>query len=143
MKAIFPGPLRFYALISCAVIMVFFNACARKLHFERSTVVPAAEGKVKIKKDKNKNYAVSVDVSNLAEAERLQPPKRTYVVWIETNHDRNKNVGRLNSSTGLFSKKLKASLSTITPYEPNRVFITAEDDAEISYPSGQTVLTTN
>ena len=143
MRAIIPAPFRIGNLVCFTILLLLLTSCSRKLQFARSTIVPAAEGRVKIKKDKNKNYAVDVDIKNLAEAERLQPPKKTYVVWIETNQDRSKNIGRLNSSTGLFSKTLKASLNTVTPYEPNRVFITAEDDAEISYPAGQTVLTTD
>lgn len=109
----------------------------------KSSVVPAAEGKIKIKKDRNNNYVIDISVIRLADPERLQPPKKTYVVWIETNGYGTKNIGRLVSSTGLLSNTLKASLNTITSFKPRRIFITAEENGAIQYPAGQVVLTTN
>ena len=126
-----------------ALLMLLLSSCSRKLHFTRSMVVPAAEGTVKIKKDNNKNYSLDIDIRNLVESDKLVPPRKTYVAWIETDQDRNKNIGRLNSSSGLFSKTLKASLNTVTPFKPEKVFITAENDAEISYPNGEVILTTS
>jgi hypothetical protein len=43
--------------------------------FAPSSVVPGADGKVKLKKDDNKNYQIEVDVVNLASPDRLTPPK--------------------------------------------------------------------
>lgn len=126
-----------------ALLMLLLSSCSRKLHFARSMVVPAAEGTVKIKKDNNKNYSLDIDIRNLVESDKLVPPRKTYVAWIETDQDRNKNIGRLNSSSGLFSKTLKASLNTVTPFKPEKVFVTAENDAEISYPNGEVILTTS
>jgi hypothetical protein len=42
----------------------------------------------------------------------------------------------------MFSKALKASLSTVSSFYPTKIFITAENDGDISYPQGETVLTT-
>ena len=53
-----------------------------------------------------------------------------------------KNIGKLNPSSGLFSKTLKSSLQTVTPYKPESFFVTAEDDADIQYPRGERILTT-
>lgn len=118
------------------------TSCARKFRFESSVVVPSAEGTVKIKKDKNKNYAVTVKTVNLVEPDKLIPPRNLYVVWMRTEYNGTKNVGQFKTSSGLLSKKLKASLNTVTPYKPIQVFITAENDGNISYPSPQNVLTT-
>ncbi|MEJ7768276.1 MAG: hypothetical protein WKF89_10735 [Chitinophagaceae bacterium] len=126
-----------------ALIILSFGSCARKIRFEPSPVVPAAQGRIKIKKDNNDNYALQVSITHLAEARRLEPPKETYVVWVETERNGTKNIGQMKSSSGLFSKKLKASLNAVTSYKPTRVIVTAEYDGSIQYPGPQVVLITN
>ena len=125
------------------ILILSFNSCAIKANFETSSVVPAARGAVKVKKDKNKNYQIKIDIYNLAEANRLQPPKKTYVVWMETNDNVTKNVGQINTSTSLFSKTLKASFSTVSSSKPTKIYVTAEDEANIQNPGMQVVLSTS
>jgi hypothetical protein len=122
--------------------ILLFESCARKISFMTSPVVPAAEGTVKLKKDNNNNYNVSLEVMRLAEPERLQPPKDNYVVWMNTEQNGTQNIGKLETSSGLLSKTLRSSLETVTPFKPSDFFITAEDDAAVQYPSGQVVLRT-
>lgn len=123
------------------ITMFLLTSCARKIAFQSSSVVPAAEGTVKVKKDGNNNYTIQVELSNLAEAGRLQPPMKTYVIWMETDQERVKNIGQLNSSSSLLSKRLKASFETVSAIKPTKIFITAEDDGTVQYPGTQ-VLTT-
>ncbi|TKK72090.1 hypothetical protein FC093_03160 [Ilyomonas limi] len=118
------------------------SSCAKKLHFATSTVVPAAEGTVKYKKDDNGNYAISVKIVNLADPKKLVPSKNTYVLWMETDRSNVQNLGQINSSSGWFSSTLKASLEAVTPYKPRSFFVTAEDNATVTYPSPQVVLRT-
>src|SRR5688572_16953143 len=125
------------------VITLLLTGCSRKVSFLTSTVVPAAEGKVKIKRDENKNFRIEMDIENLTQADRLQPPRKAYVVWMTGDDNSVKNMGQVTSSTGLLSSKLKASFETVSPIKPKRIFITAEDDAAISYPGSQLVLTTD
>lgn len=126
-----------------AAMMIFSTtSCARKISFTSSSVVPAARGDVKIKKDDNKNYSIQIHVTNLAEVERLQPARHAYVVWMDTDQQTTKNIGQIKSSSGMLSSKLKASFETVSSFKPVRIFITAEDDADISYPGSQLVLTT-
>jgi hypothetical protein len=132
----------FLAVGFLLIMSVAFSSCAKKISFQTSPYVPAAVGSVKIKKDKNNNYRLSIFVRNLAESKRLEPPRDNYVVWSETESNGVKNIGQINSSTGLFSKKLKASLDAVSPFKPRRVFITAEDNGNVQYPSMQVVLTT-
>lgn len=123
-------------------LLFLFNSCSKKIAFQSSSVVPAAEGTVKVTKDNNSNYVIRLELSNLAEPEKLQPSKQTYVVWMETDQERAKNLGQINSSTSLLSKRLKASFETVSSVKPSKIFITAEDDATVQYP-GMLVLTTN
>ncbi len=127
-----------------AVMMLFyFSSCSRKASFQTSSIVPAAKGSVKVKKDKNSNYQIKISITNLAEPKRLQPSKETYVVWLQTDNNLIKNIGQINSSTGFLSSKLKASFQTVSSFKPNKIFITAEDDATIQYPGSQVVLSTD
>lgn len=131
--------------VAVAIFLLFsFESCSstRKASFLTSSVVPAAKGKVKVKKDKNNNYNINIDIEHLAQPSQLQPPKQTYVVWMETAQNLTKNIGQINSSTGFLSGKLKASFQTVSSFKPEKIFITAEDNANVQYPTGIRVLTT-
>lgn len=124
------------------LLVIGISSCAKKIMFEQSSIVPGAEGSVKITKDRNSNYSIHIDVLHLAEPKKLQPAKSVYLVWMQTEDNSTKNVGILNSSSSLLSKTLKASLHTVSPFKPTRIYVTAEDDSKITFPAGETVLTT-
>jgi hypothetical protein len=126
------------------VLLAFMlPSCARKMSFQTSTVVPGAEGSIKVKKDKNQNYAIDLSTISLADPSRLDPPKRIYIVWMNTEENGTKKVGQLKTSSSLLSKTMKSSLRTSVPYNPTSFFISAEDNADVPSPSGQIVLRTN
>lgn len=126
-----------------ALLLAFVLAsCATKMSFQNSSVVPAATGDVKIKKDKNNNYDLTVNVTNLAEPEKLSPSRSVYVVWMESDRNELKKLGQIKVSTGTFNKALNGELNTTTTTKPDKIFITAERDAEVENPVGETVLTT-
>ncbi|WP_435353120.1 hypothetical protein [Emticicia sp. SJ17W-69] len=118
-------------------------SCSKKINFLNSSVVPAARGYVEVKNDKNKNYVIQIHLINLAEVQRLQPSRQTYIVWMATESDGTKNVGQIKSATSMMSKQLKASFETVSAFKPTKIFITAEDDANIQYPGTQVVLSTD
>jgi hypothetical protein len=122
---------------------LIFTSCAKNISFQNSAVVPAARGDIKVKKDKNSNYAIDVSITELAEVDRLQPAKKTYIVWMVTEEDVTKNIGQLNSKRSGMAKKLKASFSTVTSFKPTKIFVTAEDDQTVTYPADQIILTTD
>ena len=121
--------------------LLFFSSCARKVAFLSSSVVPAARGYIQVKKDNNHNFVIQIHLLNLAETKRLQPAKAIYVVWMESGQEAAKNIGQINSSTGLLSNKLKATFETVSSFKPSRIFITAEDDGNIQYPDMKIILT--
>ncbi|WP_319478821.1 hypothetical protein [uncultured Draconibacterium sp.] len=136
-------PIKSIFLVVFAVMMIVpLTSCAKKFTFLSSTVVPGADGYVKVKKDKNKNYIVKIEVSDLAEVERVQPTKTTYVVWMETDEGNAENLGQLKSSTSFLSKRHTASLETASSFKPVKVFITTENGTNVQYPGRQVVLTT-
>lgn len=126
--------------VSIMAILLVFTSCSKKTFFPSSTVVPAARGYVKIKKDNNANYSIEVSLSNLAEVERLQAGKNTYVVWMLLNEGGPKNIGKIDSDKKMFSKKLRASFHTVSATKPERIFITAEEDGSVQYPGSLMVL---
>ena len=128
--------------ILTALFLLSCTSCAKKIAFLTSPVVPAARGDVQVKKDNNKNYVIHVNIMDLAEVERLSPPKKSYVVWMVSEQEIAKNIGQINSKMSV-AKNLKASFQTVSATKPNKIFLTAEDDPEVSSPSGQTVLSTD
>lgn len=125
--------LALFALSSCATVMPFNN----------SSIIPAAEGKVKVKKDKNQNYQIKAQVSNLAPPGNLQPSRSTYVLWMDTKNNGVKNLGQMQPSNTIFSKALNAALSTTTSFVPVRFFVTAENSGAVEYPGSYRVLETD
>ena len=119
------------------------NLFAEKVEFLSSSIVPAARGYVKVKRDTNENYIIQVKISNLAEVNRLQPSKQVYVVWMITDHEITENIGQINSSTTFLSTKLKASFKKVSSSKPIKIFITAEEDAIIQTPDEQIILSTD
>jgi len=129
--------------ILVTTIILLFTTCTKKISFLNSSVVPAAKGSVNIKTDSNKNYIIKIQISDLAEVERLQSSKATYVVWMETDKGDFVNIGQLKSSTSFFSKQHQASLKTASSYQPVKLFVTAENDINAQYPDKQIVLSTD
>ncbi len=128
----------------CAValsLLVSVMSCTNKIAFQSSSVVPAAEGSLKVKTDNNNNYVIQIELFNLADPQNLQPAKQAYVVWMETEQQAAKNIRQVSNSSGFLTKRLRASFETVSPVKPTKIFITAEDDAAVQYP-GMQVLTT-
>jgi hypothetical protein len=125
-------------------MMIFsFTSCAVKATFLATSIAPAAEGQVKVKRDNNMNYSIKISVSNLVEVEGLLPPKQAYVVWMRSDQEYTENIGRLESSKGFLSNQLKATFETVSSSRPLEIYITAEEDGSAGYPSDQIVLKTD
>lgn len=129
-------------ILFLTAIIFLFSACAQKVAFLNSSVVPSAEGTVAIKRGNNNNYNIDLSVKRLADPGRLTPPKSVYVVWMETTQGGVQNIGQLKTSTKGFSKMLSSSLKTVTAYQPTGFFITAEDEAIGNHPGMTVVLKT-
>lgn len=124
-----------FRVLSFIFAAILVSACSKKIVFPVSEVVPAAEAVVVVDKDDNQNYELELEVSNLAPPDRLTPARKYYVVWMVTKKHGTINIGNLN-----VNRKNNGELSTSTPYEPIRIFITAEDDSKPVLPSTQVVL---
>jgi phosphopantothenoylcysteine synthetase/decarboxylase len=106
-------------------------SCASTAKFPVSSVTPAAHITAKMKQDKNNNYKIEVTAKHLAAAERLTPPRNNYIVWILTDK------GMVNNAGQLVNKNAEnASLTITTSFNVKEIFITAENQGDLSYPAG-------
>lgn len=121
------------------VFMQISSSCAKSIEFENSNIVPAARGQVSVKKDKNDNYNIKLELSYLAEPERLSPPKKYYIVWLSSNT----NQIPLNIGQIVGTSKLHVKFESVSSSKPKRIFVTAEDDVTTQYPSQYIVLETS
>lgn len=128
-------------LVLISLVVMSLSSCAQKFTFPVSSVVPSAEAEVKVKKDNNDNYQIELDVKHLNSPDRLSPPKKMYVVWMETSSG-TRNLGQLKSSSSLLSSTYRASLKTVSSNKPLRFIVTAEDKADNKEPGTFVVLET-
>lgn len=82
----------------------------------------------------NGNSKLTLKAKYLTSPERLTPARRVYIIWLQTKDNGLINLGQLETDSSS-----KVSFETITPYEPNEVFITAEDNAALKYLTGQKI----
>lgn len=138
MKTTFIHDLKERSFLFILLLFMIFSlgSCAKKVAFSVSSVIPAAEGAVKVKTDKNENYEIDLNVKNIARPERLQPPKKVYIAWMETQGGP-MSLGQLS-----ISGNLTGSLETARHQKPTKIFITAENDPNVQHPGMQVVLET-
>lgn len=109
-------------------------SCSSKIKFPISNVTPGAEIELKTSKDDNGNTKLTLRAKYLTSPERLTPSRNFYLIWLQTKSNGLQNLGKLETDSSS-----KASFEAITPYEPDEIFITAEDDAALKYPTGQEI----
>jgi hypothetical protein len=130
-------------LLAVLLLTVVLSSCAKTLRFNISPVTPEATGTVKLGTDDNKNRTMTLNIKNLVDPQRLTPPKKIYVVWMQTKNEGVRNLGSLVSSEGYFTSTRTATFTSVITGEPSRFFITAEDNAQVTGPGAVTVLTTS
>ncbi len=124
-------------MVLALTVLFLPQAEAKKYKFPISTVIPATVSTLDTSKDKNGNQSIVFKAKNLAAPDRLQPARNIYVLWAETSE-----AGVINLGAVKVANSLKASLSTVTPFTPVRIFLTAEDSQKPMVPNGQVVLNT-
>ena len=117
--------------LSILALVLIMSSCANMVKFPISNVTPAADITATMSQDNNGNFKISLTARNLSSVERLNPPKNAYVVWIVTERDGVRNIGKL-----LNKNAETTSLETLVPFKFSEVFITAEDQADASFPTG-------
>lgn len=113
------------------------GACANKIIMNRSSSVPAAEARLKVDREGQNMREVELKVRHLAPPERVSPQASHYVVWLQPTIPQADpaNLGVL----GVGSDQ-EGELQATTPYKSFQIFVTAEQDAQSTVPSGERVL---
>ncbi|MEP7238650.1 MAG: hypothetical protein ABI685_12315 [Ferruginibacter sp.] len=136
--------------IMATMMMVFFYSCAKKTvavsktDTPAITVVPENKGQVQIKRDVNSNYVIQINLRELEEVNKLDPAsKKAYIVWMNADNQKVKNLGQINSNTGWLTDKSKASFEAVSEFKPTKVFISEEDMATVTKPGMKIIWSTS
>lgn len=106
---------------------LFLISCGVVTKLPVSQIVPAADIKVSVKKDKNQNSIISLTAKNLAAPNRVDSSFSTYVLWINTKENGIKNLGQIINKN---AKTIKQKFSTA--FIPIEVTITLEKNGNVS-----------
>src|SRR5688572_28989951 len=68
MKTILPRPIsrRPIHSLTAVLFLLILSSCSNKVAFNTSTVMPTAEGSVKVNRDNNSNYSIDIHIKHLA-----------------------------------------------------------------------------
>lgn len=127
--------MKYVSMLLITAGTLFAVACDKKVNFTISPAVPAATASGKVGKDRNDNTTVQFEVRNLAPPERLTPPRKFYVVWIQPPGQAPENRGQM-----VLDKKLSGKKTITTPHRDFDVFITAEDTITGAFPAGEQIM---
>ncbi len=126
-------------LVMALFLFLWPFASAKTYHMKASNSVPAATGTVTVQKNSNNgNTRLDIKVNNLANPSSLTPPEDVYIVWIRPNDGTATKKGAIR-----LDKHLNGELKVITVSKNFDVFITAEQSASVTEPSGAEVLDTH
>jgi hypothetical protein len=98
--------------------------------------LPAADGTIKVKQERNGNNSVKVEVEHMAAASQIVEGATTYVVWLKPQDGEPENVGVLR-----LDDKKKGKLETTTAFKDFDVMITAEPHGNVSEPADDPLMT--
>lgn len=103
-----------------------------------SSGMPAAEATVRLGQAANDNTSIDLTVEHLAQPERLDPPANVYVVWTKPPEEQEaQNIGALK-----VDEDLTGRLTTVSPLHSFELFVTAEQSAQVTEPTGEPLLWT-
>jgi len=121
----------FLRTLTMMLLALMVSSCANRSKFPISTVTPAADIVAVRSHDQNGNMELKITAKNLAAVDRIATPNKAYVVWVVTEKESVKNIGKL------INKNTKtAKMETLIPDFVTEVFITAEEDGDVLYPKG-------
>lgn len=123
--------MKYLYLTLVASLLIMTSSCSATYEFPVSKVTPAADITAEIKKQQDPNYLVTLEAKNLAAPERLEKPKKNYVIWVKSKKGTVRNVGHFNQENAV-----KSTYKASFPYQPVEIFITAEDEEGGCLPDG-------
>lgn len=125
------SPIGILRSVALGTMVVLMASCTNMTRFPISTVTPAADIVAVRNQDSNDNTVIRISAKNLAAVDRIASPNKAYVVWIVTERDGVRNIGKL-----INRNSRSAKMETLIPEYSTEVFITAEENGETTVPSG-------
>jgi hypothetical protein len=124
-------------VVSGILSVTLLAGCAsNRQALSRSTSIPAAEGEIQAKEEKNGNTHLKIKVDHLAIPAAVDSDASTYVVWAE-----DKDSGKLTNLGAMqVNDKKQGNMEAITPLKKFDVYITPEGQATAEQPSGERLL---
>ena len=124
-------------VVALGALCAGFVQAAKRFPFTAASIVPAAKADVRLGKDRNGNTDLTLKVEHLANPGSLSPSQSHYVVWLQSKGSASANEGELK-----VNGKLEGTFQTVTPSRNFDVFVTGENNATVTSPSGPEVLRT-
>lgn len=130
------GIMKMKALISLLKMISFITllSCSTGIKFPISDKVPGADITLSAKTLESGNHEIIIKAKNLAAANRLSPSRKLYVVWGLTATDGIRNLGMISNENAESVK-----FETLTPFKLSVIFITAEDNGNLTEPAGEEI----
>lgn len=110
-------------------------SCATVHNLLPGALAPAAVGEVKVKKDRNENEVLLIEVSHLPPPASLAEKNQVFVAWSSPDSENYTNLGQLK-----MGKDRSGELEAVTPAGNYEILITAEPSATVSEPGPHVVL---
>ncbi len=123
-------------LLSALMMTSVATGCATKI--ETTTTAPAlgSDAKIVAKKGKTGNYEISISITNLAPAPRLEEGMTAFVVWVLQKDQPAVRAGALD-----YDEKDRAGELQVTSPDPSfTILITLEETVQPSSPGGKKIL---
>lgn len=109
-----------------------------KIVMSSSQSVPAAKGVIHDTHDGNNNTKLEMSVHYLAQPGALTPSAAAFVVWLQPDNDTAQNKGELK-----IGKDRNGSLTIVTPLKRFAIYVTPEQSAQATAPTGEHLLSAN
>jgi hypothetical protein len=130
--------LRRGAIIGALLSGLLAATCgAATFELGRSSEIPAAEGKVKLRQTSNGNVEIKLAVKHLAPPARIEATSAVFVVWV-----RGLEAGAAPQNLGALrvSKNLSGKLRSTTSLRAFDFFITCEGSQTVTAPTSMELL---
>jgi hypothetical protein len=132
------NPRAYFSVLPLILMLGIWPIPQSKIVMNSSQSVPAAKGVIHASHDNNNNTKLEITVHYLAQPGALTPSASAYVVWLHPDNDTPQNKGELK-----IGKDRNGSLAILTPLKRFAIYVTPEQSAQATAPTGEHVLSAN
>lgn len=126
---------RHFSFLACVLLFAVVAWGQQIRQLTVSPALPATSGTMGVSHDTSGTTYINIQAKHLAKPEQLHPAKTAYVVWVQPPGEPPQNHGVLQ-----VNDKLEATYSTTAHFNNFGVFVTAENDAHATHPTGPHLL---